>query len=73
MKKYVSMNNKGLMSRFNNVSKRISSRNYKGFGLHLQLQKKSSSTMLWKMALERDLKEALDFDGVVVVVVVVGF
>ena len=65
---------RGLMCRFNNVSKSISSRNYKGFGLHLQLQKSATeqSCGKWPSREINALKEALDFDGVVFVVVV-GF
>ena len=57
MKKYVSMNYKGLVSRFNNVSRSISSRNYKRFGLHLQLQKRLAQQCFGKWPLREIWKK----------------
>lgn len=56
MKKlWVSMGCRGLMSRFNDVSKNIRSRNYKGFGLHLQLQKSVAEQSFGKWPLRERL------------------
>ena len=53
-----------------NISKSISPSNYKGFGLYLQLQKSETKQSFgkWPSREINALKEALDFDEVVVVV-----
>ena len=53
-----------------NISKSISPSNYKGFGLYLQLQKSATEQSFgkWPSREINALKEALDFDEVVVVV-----
>ena len=52
-----------------NISKSISPSNYKGFGLYLQLQKSATKQSFgkWPSREINALKEALDFDEVVVV------